>query len=41
MIVRILDRAENDLVAAYWFYEAQLPGLGTDFRSRSTLALEG
>jgi hypothetical protein len=32
MRVRILDRAENDLVAGYWFYEAQLPGLGTDFR---------
>jgi phosphopantetheinyl transferase (holo-ACP synthase) len=32
MTVRILDRAENDLVAGYWFYEAQLQGLGTDFR---------
>jgi hypothetical protein len=32
MTVRILDSAENDLVAGYWFYEAQLPGLGVDFR---------
>lgn len=32
MTVRILDKAEDDLVAGYWFYEAQQPGLGAKFR---------
>lgn len=31
MILRILDRAENDLVAGYRFYESQAPGLGSYF----------
>lgn len=41
MTVRILDRAENDLVAGYWFYEAQLPGLGSDFREALYSDIDG
>lgn len=31
MRVLILDRAEEDLVEGYWFYERQQPGLGDYF----------
>jgi hypothetical protein len=33
MRVQILDRAEEDLVEGYWFYERQQPGLGAYFRN--------
>jgi hypothetical protein len=29
--IEILDKAEDDLVAGYWFYEAQEAGLGKYF----------
>jgi hypothetical protein len=32
MRVQILDKAEEDLVNGYWFYEAQQAGLGAHFR---------
>ncbi|MEQ8211769.1 MAG: hypothetical protein RH917_18375 [Lacipirellulaceae bacterium] len=32
MIVEVSSDAEDDLVAGYWFYEAQEPGLGSYFR---------
>lgn len=32
MKVQVLDKAENDLTQAYWFYEAQQTGLGSEFR---------
>jgi len=31
--VQILDRAEDDLVEGFWFYEAQQAGLGAYFRA--------
>ena len=31
MKVQILDKAEEDLVNGYWFYEAQQSGLGAHF----------
>jgi hypothetical protein len=31
MILRLLDQAENDLVAGFRFYEVQQPGLGSSF----------
>lgn len=32
MIVEVSSDAEDDLVAGYWFYEEQEPGLGSYFR---------
>ena len=33
MRIEILDRAEDDLVEGFWFYESQQAGVGANFRA--------